>query len=62
MDRTQTLFVKVNPPEHVITRETARAQRLGISEYVRHLIRRDAEIVLGPAKVRKIFEETAPKA
>lgn len=62
MDRTLALFVRVNRSEHSLAQQAARAERLGIAEYVRHLVRRDAEQVLGTARTREIFAETATDA
>ena len=52
----------MNRSEHSLAQQAARAERLGIAEYVRHLVRRDAEQVLGTARTREIFAETATDA
>jgi uncharacterized protein (DUF1778 family) len=59
MDRRHTLFVRLNRAEQEVVRRAAAIEQLRISEYVRGVVRRDAERLLGAAQLRTLLAEFA---
>jgi uncharacterized protein (DUF1778 family) len=60
MDRPHTLYVKLNRAEQQVVRRAAAVEQLRIAEYVRSIVRRDAERLLGAAQLRTLLAEFAP--
>jgi hypothetical protein len=55
MELRHTLAVRITGPELALVRRAARAESQRVGEYVRNLLRRDGERLLGAAQLRTIL-------